>query len=179
MDFKMWWHAKLLLFLAVIRLCNKYSWLICCHHLADTAYKICSTPILADSGHHNMIKSWKQNRCYPHAVKKKKDKRLHKRMTMVASVSIRIFIYFSHLLWAAPQKNLISQSLKSHLSRSYSAHLPSVHVTDFRGRPFYSVEATAKIHETWQWLMTRCQLTALTKDRALSLYSLYCHALTK
>lgn len=174
MDFKMW--CQVVTFLAVIRLCNKYSWLICCHHLADTAYKICSTPILADSGHHNMIKSWEQNHCYPHAVKK--NKRLHKRMTMVASASICIFICFSHLLRAAP-KHLISQSLKSHPSRSCSAHLPSVHVTNFRGRPFYSVEATAKIHKTWQWLMTRCQLTALTKDRALSLCSLYCHALTK
>lgn len=106
MDFKMW--CQVVTFLAVIRLCNKYSWLICCHHLADTAYKICSTPILADSGHHNMIKSWEQNHCYPHAVKK--NKRLHKRMTMVASASICIFICFSHLLRAAP-KHLISQSL--------------------------------------------------------------------
>lgn len=113
-----------------------------------------------------------------HMLLKKKNKRLHKRTTMVASASICIFICFSHLLRAAP-KHLISQSLKSHPSRSCSAHLPSVHVTNFRGRPFYSVEATTKIHKTWQWLMTRCQLTALTKDRALSLCSLYCHALTK
>lgn len=38
----------------------------------------------------------------------------------------------------------------------------------FQRRAFYSVEATVKIHKTWQWRMTRCQLTALTKDRELS-----------
>lgn len=174
MDFKMW--CQVVTSLAVIRLCNKYSWLICCHHLADTAYKICSTPILADSGHHNMIKSWEQNHCYPHAVKKTRG--CIKEWQWWPRHQSAFLFGFSHLLRAAP-KHLISQSLKSHPSRSCSAHLPSVHVTNLRGRPFYSVEATAKIHKTWQWLMTRCQLTALTKDRALSLCSLYCHALTK
>lgn len=37
---------------------------------------------------------------------------------------------------------------------------------------FYSVKATAKLHETWQWRMTCCQLAALAEDRELSALSL-------